>query len=90
MILVIDIQEEVKAIIVDNNINACDIDVYDCLMIAVSNATSLEKVLEDIKAEIEHELNRNTSGNEMFGKGLKCGYGECIAIIDSYISGKPE
>ena len=57
---------------------------------AVSNATPLEKVLEDIKAEIEHELNRNTSGNEMFGKGLRCGYGECIAIIDSHISGEEQ
>ena len=42
------------------------------------SGTPLSEVLGEIRREIQHELDRNTSGNEMFGKGLKSGYGECI------------
>lgn len=42
MQIVIDIPDNVKAKIEDN-INACDIDIYDCVMIAVKNGTPLPK-----------------------------------------------
>ncbi len=41
MQIVIDIPEKVKAKI-DENINACDLDVYDCVMISVKNGTPLK------------------------------------------------
>ena len=42
MQIVIDIPDEVKAKI-DDNINACDLDIYDCVIIAVKNGTPLPK-----------------------------------------------
>lgn len=58
MQIVIDIPEEVKAKI-DDNINACDLDIYDCVIIAVKNGTPLPKghgrLIEDTP-ELECEL----------------------------------
>lgn len=42
MKIVIDIPEEVKTKI-DENLNACDLDIYDCVVVAVKNGTPLPK-----------------------------------------------
>lgn len=46
----------------------------------------LLKIIDDIKADVKHELDRNIGGSDKrFIDGLKCGYGECLAIIDSHM-----
>lgn len=40
MKIVIDIPEEVKNKI-DENLNACDLDIYDCVMVATKHGTPL-------------------------------------------------
>ena len=42
MKLIIDIPEEVKQKI-DENLNSCDLDIYDCVMLATKNGISLTK-----------------------------------------------
>ena len=43
------------------------------------------KVLEQIRAEIEHEMNRDIGGSATdFVCGRKCGMGEVLQIIDKY------
>ena len=45
------------------------------------------KVLEEIIAEITHNMNKDISGNdvEMFLQGYRCGMGESIAIIEKFM-----
>ena len=42
MQIIIEIPEEVKNKI-DENLNACDLDIYDCVMIATKDGTPLPK-----------------------------------------------
>lgn len=76
MKLIIDIPENVKAKI-DDNINACDLDIYDCVMIAVKNGIPLDK----IRAEIESLQNANPS---YWHSGDMVEREEVFEIIDKY------
>ena len=47
------------------------------------------KVIEDIKAEIRHNADREIGGNSQdFVSGYRCGMGEALEIINKHISEK--
>lgn len=54
MQIVIDIPDKVKEMI-DDNLNACDLDVYDCVMLATRNGTPLPELfdLEGLKSDMK-------------------------------------
>lgn len=52
---------------------------------AIRSSTPLEKVFEDIKAEIEEQITPKESGKSMI---QNCGLSMALEIIDKHISGK--
>ena len=87
MKIVIDISEEHYALCKEKaktNIGTCT---------TIAKGIPLEKVFEDIKAEIIQNRNRDISGNgniEEWLEGYRIAFNEALAIIDKHISGKEQ
>ena len=85
MKLVVDIDKNDYDII-KYVIQAIGSDYMPCVIIA--NGTPLEKVLEDIKAEIEELKSCCDDEWDAFLTGRKEAYNNVLEIIDKHISGK--
>ena len=87
MKLVVDIKELDYETIkeVDELGGSWKTDIASQTMKAVASGTPLQEVIEDIKAEIEHNRDREISGNgniEDWLEGYRIGMSEAIAIIE--------
>lgn len=79
MKILINIPKEVKKRI-DSNLNACDLDTYDCVMLATLTGIPINSVIKDIKAKVTDYFQlADVSSTDQ--KAI-------LEIIDRYMDGK--